>query len=147
MEPYSDKVMDHFRNPRNVGEIKDASGIGHIGSEVCGDIMDLFIKVENNVLVDVKFKTYGCGAAIASASILTELIKGKTVDEVLKITNKRVIDALDGLPPQKIHCSVLAEDALKSAINDYLIKSTGKGLPNFKLRSEHEHNHEAAHSA
>lgn len=141
MEPYSDKVIEHFKNPRNVGEIPDADGIGHIGSEICGDIMDIYIKVKDNVLVDVKFKTYGCGAAVASSSILTEMIKGKTVDEALQITNKRVVEALDGLPPQKIHCSVLAEDALKSAIDDYLKKTTGKGLPNFKPRSERDHHH------
>ncbi|MBU0686335.1 MAG: Fe-S cluster assembly scaffold protein NifU [Candidatus Margulisbacteria bacterium] len=139
MEPYTDKVVEHFKNPRNVGEIEDADGIGHIGSEVCGDIMDLYIKVKNNVLVDVKYKTYGCGAAIASGSMLTELIKGKTIDDVLKVTNKRVVEALGGLPGPKVHCSVLAEDALKSALNDYYLKTTGKGLPGFKPRSEHSH--------
>ena len=116
---YSDKVMDHFANPRNVGEIEDADGIGEVGNAKCGDIMKMYIKVDNGVISDVKFKTFGCGAAVATSSIATEMIMGKTIDEALKLTNKAVVEALEGLPPQKLHCSVLAEQALKSAISDY----------------------------
>lgn len=116
---YSEKVMDHFANPRNVGELEKADGIGEVGNPKCGDIMKMYIKVENNVIVDVKFKTFGCGAAIATSSMATELIKGKTIDEALQLTNKAVMEALDGLPPVKVHCSVLAEQAIKSAIADY----------------------------
>ena len=123
MENYSEKVMEHFRNPRNVGEIKNPDGIGHVGNPVCGDIMEMYIKVENNIIVDAKFKTFGCGAAIATSSMVTELVKGKTVDEALKISNRAVVEALGGLPHIKMHCSVLAEEALKSAINDYQKKS------------------------
>jgi len=119
---YSEKVMEHFKNPRNVGEIPDADGIGNVGNPVCGDIMRLYIKVENEVIVDAKFKTFGCGAAIATSSMVTELVKGKTVDEALKISNRAVAEALGGLPPIKMHCSLLAEEALKSAIDDYLKK-------------------------
>ena len=122
---YSEKVMEHFRNPRNVGEIENPDGIGHVGNPVCGDIMELYIKVENNIIVDAKFKTFGCGAAIATSSMVTELVKGKSIDEALAISNKAVAEALGGLPPIKMHCSVLAEDALKSAIDDYL-KKQGK---------------------
>jgi len=117
---YSEKVMDHFRNPRNVGEIKDANGIGKVGNPVCGDILNLYIKVDNDVVVDAKFKTFGCGAAVATSSMVTELVKGKTVKEALEISNRAVAEALGGLPPIKMHCSVLAEEALKSAIDDYL---------------------------
>lgn len=116
---YSAKVMDHFTNPRNVGEIPDANGVGQVGNPVCGDIMKMYLKIENNQIEDVKFKTFGCGAAIATSSIATEMIKGKSVDEALKLTNKAVIEALDGLPPVKVHCSVLAEQAVKSALSDY----------------------------
>lgn len=116
---YSEKVMDHFTNPRNVGEIENASGVGTVGNAKCGDIMKIFIKVENDVIVDVKFKTYGCGAAIATSSKATELVKGKTIDEALQITNKMVMEELGGLPPVKVHCSVLAEEALHAAIKDY----------------------------
>ncbi len=116
---YSDKVMDHFANPRNVGEIEDADGIGEVGNAKCGDIMKMYIKVDNGVISDVKFKTFGCGAAVATSSIATEMIMGKTIDEALKLTNKAVVEALEGLPPQKLHCSVLAEQAMKSAISDY----------------------------
>ena len=116
---YSAKVMDHFANPRNVGEIENASAVGEVGNAVCGDIMRIYLKIEDNVITDVKFKTFGCGAAIATSSMATELIKGKSVDEALELTNKAVIEALDGLPPAKIHCSVLAEEAVKTAINDY----------------------------
>ena len=116
---YSEKVMDHFANPRNVGEIPDADGIGEVGNSKCGDIMKMYIKVEDNTIVDVKFKTFGCGAAIATSRMATELIKGKTIDEALKLTNKAVMEALDGLPPVKVHCSVLAEQAIKAALADY----------------------------
>lgn len=116
---YSEKVMDHFSNPRNVGELRDANGIGEVGNPKCGDIMKMYIKVENDRITDVKFKTFGCGAAIATSSMATELIKGKTLKEALSLTNKAVMDALDGLPPVKVHCSVLAEQAIKSAIADY----------------------------
>ena len=126
MKNYSEKVMEHFKNPRNVGEMKNPDGIGHVGNPVCGDIMEMYIKVENNVIVDTKFKTFGCGAAIATSSMVTELVKGKTIDEALKISNKAVVEALGGLPHIKMHCSVLAEEALKSAINDYLAKSKKK---------------------
>jgi len=122
---YSEKVMEHFRNPRNVGEIENPDGIGHVGNPVCGDILELYIKVKDNIIVDAKFKTFGCGAAIATSSMVTELVKGKTIDKALKISNKAVAEALGGLPPIKMHCSVLAEDALKSAIEDYL-KKQGK---------------------
>lgn len=116
---YSDKVMDHFTNPRNVGEIPDANGIGEIGNAKCGDIMKIFIKVENDIIIDVKFKTFGCGSAIATSSMATEMIKGKPISEAVKLTNQAVIEALDGLPAVKIHCSVLAEQATKAAIADY----------------------------
>ncbi|WP_102050281.1 Fe-S cluster assembly scaffold protein NifU [Pygmaiobacter massiliensis] len=116
---YSAKVMDHFSNPRNVGEIIDANGVGEVGNPTCGDIMKMYLKIENNVIEDVKFKTFGCGAAIATSSIATEMIKGKTIDDALKLTNKAVVEALDGLPPVKVHCSVLAEQAVKSALADY----------------------------
>ena len=116
---YSAKVMDHFANPRNVGEIENADGVGEVGNPKCGDIMKMFLKIDNNVITDVKFKTFGCGAAIATSSIATEMIKGKTIDEALKLTNKAVVEALDGLPPVKLHCSVLAEQAVKAALADY----------------------------
>ena len=116
---YSEKVMDHFQHPRNVGEIEDASGVGTVGNAKCGDIMKIYMKIEDNRVKDVKFKTFGCGAAIATSSIATEMVKGKTVEEALELSNKAVIEALDGLPPQKIHCSVLAEEAIKAAIIDY----------------------------
>ena len=118
---YSEKVMDHFEHPRNVGEIPDASGIGTVGNAKCGDIMKMFLKVndETGVIEDVKFKTFGCGAAVATSSMATEMIKGKTLDEALQLTNKAVVEALEGLPPQKLHCSVLAEEAVRAAIEDY----------------------------
>lgn len=119
---YNQNVLDHFTNPRNVGEIEDANGVGMVGNVKCGDIMQFFIKVEDNVIVDVKFKTFGCGAAIATSSVATEMIKGKTIDEALKITNQAVVEKLGGLPSVKIHCSVLAEEALLAAINDYKSK-------------------------
>lgn len=123
---YSEKVIDHYTNPRNVGEIEDADGIGEVGNPVCGDIMKMYIKVKNNVIEDVKFKTFGCGAAIATSSIATEMIKGKTIEEALKFTNKEVVKALDGLPPVKVHCSLLAEEAIKEAIADYYRKQGEK---------------------
>jgi nitrogen fixation NifU-like protein len=125
-EGYSEKVMDHFLNPRNVGEIPDANGIGNVGNPICGDIMRLYIKVENGKIVDAKFKTFGCGAAIATSSMVTELVRGKTIDEALKISNKAVAEALGGLPAVKMHCSVLAEEALKSAVDDYNKKQSSK---------------------
>jgi nitrogen fixation NifU-like protein len=120
---YSEKAMDHFKNPRNVGEMENPDGVGHVGNPVCGDIMELYIKIKDGIIVDAKFKTFGCGAAIATSSIVTEMVKGKNIKEALKISNKAVTEALDGLPPAKMHCSVLAEDALKSAIEDYLNNS------------------------
>ena len=116
---YSEKVMDHFANPRNVGEMKDANGIGEVGNSKCGDIMRMYIKVEGGMIKDVSFMTFGCGAAIATSSMATELIKGKSIDEALKLTNRAVMEALDGLPPVKVHCSVLAEQAIKAALADY----------------------------
>ena len=116
---YSEKVMDHFMNPRNVGKIDDADGVGEVGNAKCGDIMKIYIKVDNNIITDVKFNTFGCGSAIASSSMATEMIKGKSLDGALELTNKAVAEALDGLPAHKIHCSVLAEEAIKAAIDDY----------------------------
>ena len=116
---YTDKVMDHFTNPRNVGEIKQADGVGEVGNAKCGDIMRIYLQVEDNIITDVKFKTFGCGAAIATSSMITEMVKGKTIDEALKISNDAVAQALDGLPPAKMHCSNLAADALHEAIRDY----------------------------
>ncbi|MBQ3928613.1 MAG: Fe-S cluster assembly scaffold protein NifU [Clostridia bacterium] len=124
---YSEKVMDHFANPRNVGEIEDADGIGEVGNSKCGDIMKMYIKVEDETITDVKFKTFGCGAAIATSSMATELVKGKTIPEALQLTNQAVMEALDGLPPVKVHCSVLAEEAIKAAVSDYYTKQ-GKSL-------------------
>ena len=120
---YSEQVMEHFKNPRNVGEIENPDGMGHVGNAVCGDVMELYIRVEDGIIVDAKFKTFGCGAAIATSSMVTELVKGKKVEEALKISNRAVAEALGGLPAIKMHCSVLAEEALKSAIDDYLNKS------------------------
>ena len=145
---YSEKVMDHFTNPRNVGEIENADGIGEVGNVKCGDIMKIYIKVENNIIVDVKFKTFGCGAAIATSSMATELIKGKTVDEALQLTNKAVVEALDGLPAVKVHCSVLAEEAVKAAVADYykknnipfdakLLECTEEGCCHLAAHAEH----------
>lgn len=124
---YSEKVMDHFSNPRNVGEIKEANAVGQVGNAKCGDIMKIYMKINenNDIIEDIKFKTFGCGAAIATSSMATELVKGKSVDEALKVTNKAVMEALDGLPPVKVHCSVLAEEAIRAAITDYY---TRRGL-------------------
>ena len=123
MALYSEKVMDHFRNPRNVGMIENADGVGEVGNAKCGDIMKIYLKINDNIIEDVKFETFGCGSAIASSSMATELIKGKGVDQALELTNKAVVEALDGLPPQKIHCSVLAEEAIKLALKDYYDKN------------------------
>ena len=119
---YSEKVMDHFANPRNVGEIENADGIGEVGNSKCGDIMKMYIKVDNDIITDVKFKTFGCGAAIATSSMATEMVKGKTIEEAMQITNKAVMEALDGLPPVKVHCSLLAEEAIHAALWDYAEK-------------------------
>ena len=123
MALYSDKVMDHFQNPRNVGKMDDADGIGEVGNAKCGDIMRMYIKVEDGVITDCKFNTFGCGSAIATSSMATELIKGKPVEEALELSNQAVVEALDGLPPQKIHCSVLAEESVRAAVKDYYDKN------------------------
>ena len=123
---YSEKVMDHFRNPRNVGEIENPDGTGHVGNPICGDIMELYIKVKDDIITEAKFKTFGCGAAIATSSMVTEMVIGKTIDEALEISNKTVAEALGGLPAAKMHCSVLAEDALRSAVDDYHSKQKSK---------------------
>ncbi len=121
---YSEKVMDHFMNPRNVGEIADANGVGEVGNATCGDIMRIYLKInDDGIIEDVKFKTFGCGAAVATSSIATEMIKGKSVEEAMALTNKAVVEALDGLPPQKLHCSVLAEEAVHAALEDYAKKN------------------------
>ncbi|ASS38199.1 Fe-S cluster assembly scaffold protein NifU [Mogibacterium pumilum] len=137
---YSEKVMDHFEHPRNVGEIENADGVGEVGNPTCGDIMRMYLKIENDIITDVKFKTFGCGSAIASSSMATELIKGKSIKEALELTNKAVVEALDGLPARKIHCSVLAEDAIKAALVDYYEKN-GLELPDeikdFEPHEEH----------
>ena len=143
---YSEKVMDHFMNPRNVGEIENADGIGEVGNAKCGDIMKMYLKIENEVIVDVKFKTFGCGSAIATSSIATEMIMGKTIHEALQLTNKAVVEALDGLPAQKVHCSVLAEQAVKSALLDYANKNNIdlKELKDFNPQDDHhDHDHES----
>lgn len=126
---YSEKVFDHFSNPRNVGEIEDANGVGEVGNARCGDIMKMYLKIEDGIIKDVKFKTFGCGAAIATSSMATEMIKGKPFDEALKLTNQAVVEALDGLPAVKIHCSVLAEQAVKAAISDYYTRQGIDPLP------------------
>ena len=123
MALYSEKVMDHFMHPRNVGTIEDASGVGQVGNAKCGDIMKIYLKIENDVIVDVKFETFGCGSAIASSSMATEMIKGKSIQDALTLTNQAVCEALDGLPAAKVHCSVLAEEAIKSALKDYYDKN------------------------
>ncbi|MCL2286320.1 MAG: Fe-S cluster assembly scaffold protein NifU [Firmicutes bacterium] len=138
---YSKKVIDHFVNPRNVGEIENASGIGNVGNAKCGDIMRVYLKIEKDVIVDAKFKTFGCGAAVATSSMATEMVKNKTIKEALAITNKAVMEALDGLPPVKAHCSVLAEEALQSALWDYAQRNniTIEGLEEPKQHDEHSH--------
>ena len=141
---YSEKVMEHFAHPRNVGEIEDANGVGTVGNAKCGDIMKMYLKVdENEIITDVKFKTFGCGAAIATSSMATELVKGHTVEEALKLTNSAVVEALDGLPPVKVHCSVLAEEAIKSALADYYNK-IGRPIDfDYDPDHDHDHDHEA----
>ena len=140
MEQYSSKVMEHFAHPHNVGEIENADGVGTVGNPVCGDVMRLYIKVEKDTITDAKFKTFGCGAAIATSSMVTDLVRGKTIDEALKISNAAVAEALGGLPKVKMHCSVLAEEALKSALNDYYQK---KGIPSpVRMPAESDHGHD-----
>ena len=143
MMEYSDKVMEHFMNPKNVGEIENASGIGTVGNAKCGDIMKVYITVENGIIKDAKFKTFGCGAAIATSSMATELVKGKNIQQALEITNKVVMEALDGLPPVKVHCSCLAEEALHAALWDYAQKNhiVIEGLKKPVEDIEHLHNH------
>ena len=142
---YSEKVMDHFRNPRNVGEIENADGVGEVGNAKCGDIMKMYLKIEDGVIVDVKFETFGCGSAIATSSMATELIKGKKVEEALSLTNQAVVEALDGLPAHKIHCSVLAEEAVRAAIKDYYDKNgiayDAEQFCNGDCSCCHEHDH------
>lgn len=140
---YSEKVMDHFMNPRNVGTIEDADAVGEVGNAKCGDIMRIYLKINNNIIEDVKFETFGCGSAIASSSMATEMIKGKSIDEALTLTNKAVTEALDGLPAHKLHCSVLAEGAIKAAIKDYYDKN-GIEYDQEEFKDvEHEHEHDA----
>lgn len=141
---YTKKVMDHFSNPRNMGEIDNASGIGTVGNAKCGDIMRMYLDIdENDVIQDVKFKTFGCGAAVATSSVATELVKGKTVQEAIKVTNKAVVEALDGLPPVKVHCSLLAEEAIHAALWDYAekkgIKIEGLKKPKSDIHDHHDH--------
>ncbi len=147
MALYSEKVMDHFMNPRNVGVIDEASGVGEVGNAKCGDIMKIYLKIENEIIEDVKFETFGCGSAIASSSMATEMIKGKSIHEALALTNKAVAEALDGLPAHKLHCSVLAEEAIKNALKDYFDKN---GIPydaeQFK-ETDHDALHDAVHGA
>ena len=138
---YSEKVMEHFSNPRNVGEIENADGVGEAGNPKCGDIMKIYLKVKDNVIEDVKFKTFGCASAIASSSMATELIKGKTIDEAWNLTNNAVAEALDGLPPIKMHCSVLAEEAIHTALNDYRAKHGMEVIP--MKHYDHDHDHAA----
>lgn len=142
---YSEKVMDHFMHPRNVGEMENPSGVGEVGNAKCGDIMRMYLKIdENDIITDVKFKTYGCGTAIASSSMATELIKGKSINDAINLSNKEVAENLDGLPPIKMHCSVLAEEAIKAALYDYQEKSGHKvkGLENYEPPKEDLHDHE-----
>lgn len=144
---YTEKVLDHFEHPRNVGALDDANGVGTVGNAKCGDIMQMFLKVnDDGIIEDVGFKTFGCGAAIATSSMATELIKGKSIDEALKLTNSAVVEALEGLPPQKIHCSVLAEEAVRSAIADYYrnkgMEDKAREVENIKCSYEHEEPHE-----
>lgn len=138
---YSDQVLDHFSNPRNVGEIENADGVGEVGNAKCGDIMKMYLKVNNGIIEDVKFKTFGCGAAVATSSMATELIKGKPIDDALKLTNKAVVDALGGLPAVKLHCSVLAEQAIKSALSDYYSRQGIDPVPIVGEIGECEHCH------
>lgn len=137
MAIYTDIVMDHFMNPRNVGEIENADGIGEVGNAKCGDIMKMYLKIENGIITDVKFETFGCGSAIASSSMATEMIKGKTVEEALSVTNKQVVEALGGLPAHKLHCSVLAEESIKAAVKDYYDKN-GIAYDKSKFPCDHD---------
>lgn len=139
---YSEKVMDHFTNPRNVGEIENPSGVGEVGNAKCGDIMRMYLKIEDDVIEDIKFQTFGCGSAIATSSIATELVMGKTIDEAMQLTNQAVVDALDGLPPIKVHCSVLAEQAIKAALLDYSQKNDVyiEGIEDIDFDEDH-HDH------
>ena len=141
---YSDKVMDHFLNPRNVGQIEDASGVGEVGNAKCGDIMKIFLDIEDEIIKDVKFQTFGCGSAIASSSMATEMVKGKSIHEALALTNKAVAEALDGLPPVKMHCSVLAEQAIKAALIDYAEKNNIHipELDGVVIDDDHDHHHD-----
>lgn len=141
---YSEKVMEHFVNPQNMGEILDADAVGEVGNARCGDIMKLYLKIEDGIIEDVKFKTFGCGSAIASSSMATQLIKGKTIDEAMKVTNKAVAEALDGLPPVKMHCSVLAEQSIKSALLDYSKRNNLhiEGLEDANFDDAHDHGHD-----
>ena len=145
MALYSDKVMDHFMNPRNVGYIENADGIGEIGNAKCGDIMKIYLKIENDVIVDAKFETFGCGSAIASSSMATEMIIGKPVSEALELTNKAVVEALDGLPAHKVHCSVLAEEAIKNALKDYFDKNNIPYDPEQFKETDHDELHAQVH--
>ena len=142
MALYSDKVMDHFQNPRNVGKLDDADGIGEIGNAKCGDIMRMYIKVDNGIITDCKFNTFGCGSAIATSSMATELIKGKPIEEALQLSNKAVVEALDGLPAHKIHCSVLAEEAVRAAVKDYYDKNGIEYNPDEFQLHDYEHCHD-----
>lgn len=141
---YSDKVMDHFLNPRNIGQIEDASGVGEVGNAKCGDIMKIFLDIEDGIIKDVKFQTFGCGSAIASSSMATEMVKGKSIHEALAVTNKAVAEALDGLPPVKMHCSVLAEQAIKAALIDYAEKNNIHipELDGVVIDDDHDHHHD-----
>ena len=145
MALYSDKVMDHFMNPRNVGFIENADGIGEIGNAKCGDIMKIYLKIENDIIVDAKFETFGCGSAIASSSMATEMIMGKPVSEALELTNKAVVEALDGLPAHKVHCSVLAEEAIKNALKDYFDKNNIPYDPEQFKETDHDELHAQVH--
>lgn len=146
---YTEKVMDHFAHPRNMGEIKDANGVGMVGNAKCGDIMQMFLKVnDDGIIEDVGFKTFGCGAAVATSSMATELIKGKSIDEALKLTNSAVVEALEGLPPAKLHCSVLAEEAVKAAVDNYYARKEGRTDSECNCVScghDHEHDHDHDH--
>ena len=145
MALYSEKVMDHFMHPRNVGYIEDADGIGEIGNAKCGDIMKIYLKIENDVIVDAKFETFGCGSAIASSSMATEMIMGKPVSEALELTNKAVVEALDGLPAHKVHCSVLAEEAIKNALKDYFDRNNIPYDPEQFKETDHDELHAQVH--
>lgn len=135
---YSEKVREHFANPRNVGKMDDADGVGEVGNAVCGDIMKIYLKIEDDIIVDVKFNTFGCGAAIATSSMATELIKGKPISEALQLTNHAVVEALDGLPPVKLHCSVLAEEAVKAALKDYYERQGRPVPPECQIACDHD---------